>query len=181
MLINLINMGVVSKKKILMLNYKKIGLNENQVMILMMLMLLNDDHKTKFITPIQLSELMNFSVEKIESEINDLIERDLVKITSKNIDFSNVFKSLATASEREFLVLEDEKLVTTIEKVIGQDLSEDQINDLNKILKTKLSKTELYAILDTNKIFSYEDLKRTIANTIQKERKGISKFNWLEN
>ncbi|WP_027063145.1 DnaD family protein [Mesoplasma seiffertii] len=181
MLIDLLKKGVISKDNLLFDNYKKIGLNENQVMIVKMIMHISKS-ESKFVTPRVVATKMTLSETEIENEIETMIEKGLVKIVAKNIDFSPLFIKLAISSEQEYLALEDKTFIATIQEQLSFELEEEQIKELANIINVNVSKKQLLEILSSeDTINTYGEFVKRIGKLINNKPKGITKFNWLDN
>ena len=76
MIFELLEKGIVSKKKLLLEYYKKLNLTDNQALIILMIMYLNDQTR-KMTTPNLLANYLNLSSVEIENELELLAEKDL--------------------------------------------------------------------------------------------------------
>ena len=83
MIFELLEKGIVSKKKLLLEYYKKLNLTDNQALIILMIMYLNDQTR-KMTTPNLLANYLNLSSVEIENELELLAEKDLIEICSGN-------------------------------------------------------------------------------------------------
>ncbi|WP_026389701.1 DnaD family protein [[Acholeplasma] multilocale] len=178
MLLDLMKKGIVSKRNILLTNYKKIGLTENQTMIVMMIMTLSEDDK-KFITPNVLSKQMNLSEQDIEDQIELLMEQDLVKVTSKIIDFSPLFQKIAIIEESGYMALENEDFVQFVKSKIV--ISDPELAELSNMINVSISENKLREIINHENVVDYKDLKKKISKELTSKPKSITRFNWIDN
>ncbi|ATZ21416.1 DnaD family protein [Mesoplasma tabanidae] len=179
MLIELLAKGLISKHKLLLENYKKISMNENQVMIVLLTMQFSDENK-KMITPLKLSKFMNISIDTIEVELQDLVDKRLVKIKPREIDFSQLFLKIVLLIENESIKKGETYFIQTIEKEIGWKFTIPQIEELKDLLQTSISRQQVLDILYKHQISDYEAFLKLIGKYSNKIEKSL-KFNWLEN
>lgn len=179
MLIELLAKGLISKNKLLLENYKKILMNENQVMIVLLTMQFSDENK-KMITPLKLSKFMNISIDTIEIELQDLVDKRLVKIKPKEIDFSQLFLKIVLMIENESLKKGETYFIQTIEKEIGWKFTTPQIEEVKDLLQTSISRQQVLDILYKHQIEDYESFLKLVGKYSNKIEKSL-KFNWLEN
>lgn len=179
MLIELLAKGLISKNKLLLENYKKILMNENQVMIVLLTMQFSDENK-KMITPLKLSKFMNISIDTIEIELQDLVDKRLVKIKPKEIDFSQLFLKIVLMIENESLKKGETYFIQTIEKEIGWKFTTPQIEEVKDLLQTSISRQQVLDILYKHQIENYESFLKLVGKYSNKIEKSL-KFNWLEN
>ncbi|ASZ08960.1 DnaD family protein [Mesoplasma chauliocola] len=179
MLVELLAKGLISKHKLLLENYKKIGMNENQVMLVLITMQLSDENK-KMITPLKLSKFMNISIDTIEIELQDLVDKRLVKIKPKEIDFSLLFLKIVLLIENESVKKGESYFIQTIEKELGWKFTLPQIEEVKDLLHNAISRQQVLDILYKNEIKNYESFLKIVGRYSNKIEKSL-KFNWLEN
>ncbi|WP_107682086.1 DnaD family protein, partial [Mycoplasma mycoides] len=125
MIFELLEKGIVSKKKLLLEYYKKLNLTDNQALIILMIMYLNDQTR-KMTTPNLLANYLNLSSVEIENELELLAEKDLIEIKTDFIDFSNLFKKITLLVNDSFLIKQYNQFFINFEKNLLFVLTKDE-------------------------------------------------------
>ncbi|AHI53668.1 putative dnad-like replication protein [Spiroplasma sabaudiense Ar-1343] len=183
MLINLIKTGIIHKRSLLLIYYKIIGLNENQVLIILLIMQLSNDDR-KFITARELSEYMTLTTEKIDEEILKLVKLKLIKIENNKgksvINLFPLFNQLAIICENSISDSEDEIDVVQIIKDRFQiPMTNEQSDSLKKNLEKNISIPSLIDLIAVNNVHDFESLEKIIKTNLKSKPKALTKYNWL--
>lgn len=136
MFLKLLSAGMVSKRDLLIKYYSKIGLNENQLSIILIVMMLSADN-VKFISPSEIAKNMSISKEIIEKEMAQLISSDLIKMNvaakNKNIDLAPIFLKIVIIVENETSNNNIDSLFEMISSYYEEELTvslKEQVEDL---------------------------------------------------
>ncbi|WP_338971685.1 DnaD family protein [Spiroplasma endosymbiont of Panorpa germanica] len=183
MLVDLIKNRIIQKKSLLLYYYKTIGLNENQVLIILLIMQLSSDDR-KFVTARELSDFMTLTIEEIDSQISNLVKSKFIKIENKNgksiINLSPLFTQLAIICENSLANKNSESnLVKIIQDQFEIPMNEDQKNSIKNFLERDISIQTLTELIITNDIKDYETLEKLIKSSIRSKPKELTKYNWL--
>ncbi|WP_027062900.1 DnaD family protein [Mesoplasma seiffertii] len=128
--------------------------------------------ESKFVTPRVVATKMTLSETEIENEIETMIEKGLVKIVAKNIDFSPLFIKLAISSEQEYLALEDKTFIATIQEQLSFELEEEQIKELESVINKIGEIKDLPDLSSVNKkleSFKIEGIESLVASLKESE------------
>jgi len=187
MILDFIKNGKINKKLLLIENYKKLGLNENQYAIVSIVLDL-DKAGIQISTPLKLSEYMNLSVEQIEKELSDMMSKHLMKFnvkekTKHTLDFSPLFNKLAIIFQVKTL---QEVFKTSpyevIEQYFNDLLNNTQKNVVDEFLKVKQSPTQLIDILIGRKFKTANDFIKYLSAVLAEETViEITEYDWLRN
>lgn len=133
-IVNLISSGNISFPKILLLNYKKLNITEQELVIIIYLLNVND-----IFNPKKYSQELNIKMTDILESVSNLEEKGILKIntrkvnniTEEYIDFTNLYNKLA------FIVIDDkekepsENLFDSFEKEFARPLSPVEYEFIN--------------------------------------------------
>ncbi|ATZ18837.1 hypothetical protein ESOMN_v1c04550 [Williamsoniiplasma somnilux] len=180
MITDLMKKGLLGKRMLLMSTYKKAGLSENEVMIILMIMHLSED-KTLFVTPNTLAENMHLSASDIDKAIAKMSNNNLIKFVSKKIDLTPLFTRLIGILQEEYMMKENEDLFSVINNKLDNKLLADQMDEITIMINGTISKQQLFRIVNNNEFKNYEELIKIIAKEISNKNKMLTRFNWLEN
>ncbi|AXK51416.1 DnaD family protein [Spiroplasma alleghenense] len=183
MLVDLIKNRIIQKKSLLLCYYKTIGLNENQVLIILLIMQLSSDDR-KFVTARELSDYMTLKIEEIDLEISNLVKSKFIKIENKSgksvINLSPLFSQLAIICENSLANKNSESnLVKIIQDQFDIPMNEEQKNSIKSFLEKDISIQGLTDLIIANDVKDYEALEKLIKNNIKSKPKELTKYNWL--
>ncbi|ABC01072.1 DnaD family protein [Mycoplasma capricolum] len=176
MIFELLEKGIVSKKKLLLEYYKKLNLTDNQALIILMIMYLNDQTR-KMTTPNLLANYLNLSSVEIENELEILAEKDLIEIKTDFIDFSNLFKKITLLVNDSFLIKQYNQFFINLEKNLLFILTQDQKLKIIKLLQTNIKEEQLLQITNNKKISDFNFLLKEIEKYLNSNQ--LILFDWL--
>ncbi|WBX36196.1 DnaD family protein [Mycoplasma capricolum] len=176
MIFELLEKGIVSKKKLLLEYYKKLNLTDNQALIILMIMYLNDQTR-KMTTPNLLANYLNLSSVEIENELEILAEKDLIEIKTDFIDFSNLFKKITLLVNDSFLIKQYNQFFISLEKNLLFILTQDQKLKIIKLLQTNIKEEQLLQITNNKKISDFNFLLKEIERYLNSNQ--LILFDWL--
>ncbi|WP_434324851.1 DnaD family protein [Mycoplasma capricolum] len=176
MIFELLEKGIVSKKKLLLEYYKKLNLTDNQALIILMIMYLNDQTR-KMTTPNLLANYLNLSSVEIENELEILAEKDLIEIKTDFIDFSNLFKKITLLVNDSFLIKQYNQFFINLEKNLLFSLTQDQRLKIIKLLQTNIKEEQLLQITNNKKISDFNFLLKEIERYLNSNQ--LILFDWL--
>ncbi|KJQ46426.1 DnaD family protein [Mycoplasma mycoides] len=176
MIFELLEKGIVSKKKLLLEYYKKLNLTDNQALIILMIMYLNDQTR-KMTTPNLLANYLNLSSVEIENELELLAEKDLIEIKTDFIDFSNLFKKITLLVNDSFLIKQYNQFFINFEKNLLFVLTKDEKLKIIKLLQTNIKEEQLLQITNKKKIFDFNFLLKEIEKYLNSNQ--LILFDWL--
>ncbi|CEA11014.1 DnaD family protein [Mycoplasma capricolum subsp. capripneumoniae] len=176
MIFELLEKGIVSKKKLLLEYYKKLNLTDNQALIILMIMYLNDQTR-KMTTPNLLANYLNLSSIEIENELEILAEKDLIEIKTDFIDFSNLFKKITLLVNGSFLIKQYNQFFINLEKNLLFSLTQDQKLKIIKLLQTNIKEEQLLQITNNKKISDFNFLLKEIERYLNSNQ--LILFDWL--
>ncbi|AOQ22245.1 DnaD family protein [Mycoplasma capricolum subsp. capripneumoniae] len=176
MIFELLEKGIVSKKKLLLEYYKKLNLTDNQALIILMIMYLNDQTR-KMTTPNLLANYLNLSSVEIENELEILAEKDLIEIKTDFIDFSNLFKKITLLVNGSFLIKQYNQFFINLEKNLLFSLTQDQKLKIIKLLQTNIKEEQLLQITNNKKISDFNFLLKEIERYLNSNQ--LILFDWL--
>ncbi|KEZ19044.1 DnaD family protein [Mycoplasma capricolum] len=176
MIFELLEKGIVSKKKLLLEYYKKLNLTDNQALIILMIMYLNDQTR-KMTTPNLLANYLNLSSVEIENELEILAEKDLIEIKTDFIDFSNLFKKITLLVNDSFLIKQYNQFFINLEKNLLFILTQDQKLKIIKLLQTNIKEEQLLQITNNKKISDFNFLLKEIERYLNSNQ--LILFDWL--
>ncbi|AMK56712.1 DnaD family protein [Mycoplasma mycoides] len=176
MIFELLEKGIVSKKKLLLEYYKKLNLTDNQALIILMIMYLNDQTR-KMTTPNLLANYLNLSSVEIENELELLAEKDLIEIKTDFIDFSNLFKKITLLVNDSFLIKQYNQFFINFEKNILFVLTKDEKLKIIKLLQTNIKEEQLLQITNKKKISDFNFLLKEIEKYLNSNQ--LILFDWL--
>ncbi|ADK69860.1 DnaD family protein [Mycoplasma mycoides subsp. mycoides] len=176
MIFELLEKGIVSKKKLLLEYYKKLNLTDNQALIILMIMYLNDQTR-KMTTPNLLANYLNLSSVEIENELELLAEKDLIEIKTDFIDFSNLFKKITLLVNDSFLIKQYNQFFINFEKNLLFVLTKDEKLKIIKLLQTNIKEEQLLQITNKKKISDFNFLLKEIEKYLNSNQ--LILFDWL--
>lgn len=179
----LFNRGLINKKSLLILNYSKLSINENQLAIILLIMEMSNDD-TKSFTPTQIAKYMSISKEDVETELSDLISNNLVIIEQRNkksvLNLSPIFTKILIEIEEEINKNNVNENYRYIEKIINEELTSEQIEELQQFVDKGISNQKIKALLIEKQIKTYADLVKELAVAVKNKNPiKITKYNWL--
>ncbi|WP_434343273.1 DnaD family protein [Mycoplasma sp. 06067-C1-B144P-99-0482-3] len=176
MIFELLEKGIVSKKKLLLEYYKRLNLTDNQALIILMIMYLNDQTR-KMTTPNLLANYLNLSSVEIENELELLAEKDLIEIKTDFIDFSNLFKKITLLVNDSFLIKQYNQFFINFEKNLLFVLTKDEKLKIIKLLQTNIKEEQLLQITNKKKISDFNFLLKEIEKYLNSNQ--LILFDWL--
>lgn len=176
-------MGLINKKSLLILNYAKLNINENQLTILLLIIELSNEDAKSF-TPTQLANYMSISKEQIEYEMSELITSKLVIVEVKNkksvINLIPLFTKILIKLDEQNSKIDFDDNFNFIEKTFDITLSEQDINNLELFISKGISKQKIRLLIHEKTINNIEDLIKELNNIVKKNQPlKITKYNWL--
>ncbi|QEH61619.1 putative dnad-like replication protein [Spiroplasma chinense] len=178
----LLKKGLLKKRTLLILNYAKLDISENQLAILLLIMELSDEDQKNF-TPSQLAKYMSIDKEVIDKEISKLLVNNLIKLESKGkktvLNFTPLFSKLIVILEEENSKLNTDNSYVFIEDMIGIKLSSENIEEIDSFIEKGLSKPKIMSIINENNIKTYAELKKVLDKFLKTNAIQITRFNWL--
>ncbi|ATZ20258.1 DnaD family protein [Mesoplasma lactucae] len=178
MLIELLHNGVINKETFLLQNYKKIGLNENQVIIILSVLKRCENNDKTYITPELFAPYMTIPLDAISDEIDDLVEKGLVKVTSKNLIFDGVYEAIAIKLEIEREQQEGEEFIAKLNANLQENISYEDLAYLKTLLATGYSREKILKTSKEGQVKTFKDLKNKILNKNAK-KPSIIMYDWL--
>lgn len=180
MIVDLLRKNLIDKKTFLLKNYHLVALSEAQlVIVLLTLELSSQDGGRRVVTSSDLAQYMSLNPEEIDAEMDDLIQKSLVKITSRSIDFTTLFLSIAAEIELEDQQTTQQDFFLQIGQALDQPLSFEQIGFLNQTVNNILSPEQVLAFASQKNVNNFEELRSKINQEISKKPKALFKYNWL--
>ncbi|WP_339021464.1 DnaD family protein [Spiroplasma endosymbiont of Atherix ibis] len=178
----LFKIGLISKKALLILNYSKIKINENQLAILLIIMELSNDDQKNF-TPLQIAQHMMISKEEIEKEISELLKNRIIKLEQKGkktiLDLTPLFNRLLVEVEEKHSKLKNDNTYNFIEKIFNYELNKQEIEKIENFIELGISKPKIMSIIDEYKINNINDLFKKLEEQSKKTSVKITMYNWL--
>lgn len=134
MIDELIDQALVDMEGLLLLNYKKMSLDENQTILLMLVMRL-EQMRTPYITPQILASYMNLEDKLVDRYVVGLLSRKLLTLDGNSISakpLKQVFKTYF--SDGKEIIKEEKKvnLVTAFEHEFARALTPIEIETLKE-------------------------------------------------
>ncbi|AJM71861.1 DnaD family protein [Mycoplasma yeatsii] len=182
MIEQLLEKGIVSKKKLLLEYYKKINLTDNQLLIVLMIMHINDQTR-KMVTPTLLSQYMNMNVDDIENELQGLVDNDLIDIKPRYIDFNKLFEKLSNAAASFYKIQDNKEFLDSVDQKLNFKLNEEEKLNILSLTSQDITKKQLLEIVSKNQFADYESLIKeinTFLNSYSLITNELSKFDWLD-
>ncbi|WP_339034632.1 DnaD family protein [Spiroplasma endosymbiont of Cantharis rufa] len=174
--------GLISKKTLLILNYSKIKINENQLAILLIIMELSNDDQKNF-TPSQIAEHMILSKEEIEKEISLLLKNRIIKLEQKGkktiLNLTPLFNRLLVELEEKHSKLRNDNTYNFIEKLFDYKLTDNEIDKIENFIELGISKPKIMSIIDECKINNIKDLLKKLEDKSKETSVKITMYNWL--
>ncbi|ASP28569.1 putative dnad-like replication protein [Spiroplasma corruscae] len=174
--------GLINKKTLLILNYKKVGINENQLSILLLIMELSTEEQKNF-TPIQLSNYMTLTSDKIEQEISNLLKNSNIKIVIKSkktiLDLSPLFNKLLVKIEDEYTKTKNKENYKIIENKLNYKLKDTDITKLEEYSTSGLSIAKIASIIDSSNVETLDELFKLLDSKAKNSSVKITMYNWL--
>ncbi|AEM68779.1 DnaD family protein [Mycoplasma putrefaciens] len=182
MIEKLLENGLLSKKKLLLEHYKKIELTDSQVLIILIIMHINDQTK-KMTTPSLLARYMNLSADEIENELQILVEKDLIEIKPRYIDFAKLFKKIALISWEFHNIQTNKDFFDQLENKLSSKLNDNQKLELSKLINQAVIKNQVLELADELKPANFDNLIQTLYQELNLNNQTInhlSQFDWLD-
>lgn len=183
MIFDLMQKGIVCKKTLLIQNYKKIEISENQLVIILLIMELSKSNN-KVLTPTYLSNYMNIQKDDIERELASLIDNSLISFQvekkENKIDLSPLFDKLIIQIESEQLEVENDTIIKLIEKNFNKNLTNFELGKLNELIYKGIEKKVFLSYFKKPNVITVEDFLEKIEADLKPEKKvKLSRYNWL--
>ncbi|QBQ07507.1 DnaD family protein [Spiroplasma gladiatoris] len=180
---DLLKNGVINKKSLLILNYSKLEINENQLAILLIIMELSNEEQKNF-TPSQIAKYMYLDKDQIEQEISNLLIKELIRIEQKGkkavLDLTPLFNKIIVNLEEQNSNLANDIKYSFIEQMLNIKLSQEDIDVIIEYINQGLSKPKILSIITENKIDNFEALKDHLDEYVKKSKTlKITRYNWL--
>ena len=161
----LIESHIISFKEVIVLNYKKIGLNEQEAMIIILLYE-HKKHHDKAISVKDISQYVTFTEQELSSKIVSLVERGYIELEMKN--------NVEVFSLKPTIEKLGNSLANVDEKIIYKDEIKEIIADLEKKYSRPLKASELLIIKEWfNQKIDVNVIKKTIENCYQLNKLNI--------
>ncbi|AUM62497.1 DnaD family protein [Spiroplasma monobiae] len=174
--------GLISKKALLILNYSKININENQLAILLIIMELSNEDQKNF-TPSEIAQHMMISKEEIEHEISELLKNRIIKLEQKGkktiLDLTPLFNRLLVDLEEEHSKLKTDNTYNFIEKILNYKLNKQEIDKIEDYIELGISKPKIMSVINDNKINNIDELFKKLEEQSKKTSVKITMYNWL--
>ncbi len=176
----------LDKKKFLLENYRSIGLNEQQLIVL--LLCLHEDVIFK-IDYDKLKEVMNLNPDEVTSLLSDLFKNNLLTVTLSKVEGKHV-EVIDSSKLYEVESGEEEvNVFAEIEHCFGKSLSNKEVQVISKWMSTKKYKydeiLEAFGIAAINNVKNINYVEKVLENNSTNDDKEditpISmQYNWLE-
>lgn len=157
---------------LLMDNYKKLKITEEEVMVIFAMDFLIGQG-TSFITADLLSLKMNYDVQKIDTILNTLLKKGLIEYISKDKTTITTLNPLKEKLYREFqlFVVKDGELKASKDK---KEKLDNIYTEFQELLKRPLSQAEIAKIHEWV-LFGYSDemILNALKETINKGKKSL--------
>ncbi|AKX34444.1 putative dnad-like replication protein [Spiroplasma litorale] len=174
--------GLISKKTLLILNYSKLKISENQLSIILLIMELSNEDQKNF-TPSQLSKYMNLSSEQIENEISLLLKSNHIKLVVKAkktiLDLSPLFNKLLAKIEDEYAKFKIKENYKIIETKLNYKLNDNDIEKLEEYSSFGISMSKIVSIIDSIELSTLDDLFKVLDSKSKESSVKITMYNWL--
>lgn len=178
--------NLFDKFKILIQFYKVIGIDEDELIVLLILdQLLN--FEKQFITSEDINELCNFDKHKIDKILVQLLQKKLLLIETKDklrMDLKPLWNKLFDYFQSK-ITPQQKTIVDEVNDFLEVKLSVEQEQIIHNWIEQSLTKIDLkkilFAIEIKNKIITFNDLENYINNFLNKKPKQLIEFNWLLN
>ncbi len=183
MIQDLLELKVINKWRLLLTFYKKIGLQENQLIIIMLVMNFSNKNK-KIISSSILNEYCNFEVHVIDEILDSLIQDGYAEIHKNNnnpltMDFKLLFKKID-------LYLKGDKtsydsIFNYINNMIDAPLNNKEKSILLSIVGKKFNKKEFEMLfLDLDENISKSKFLEIIKDKYSNNFSSLTKVDWLK-
>lgn len=173
MLLDLLTKKYIDKENLLLGNYKKIGLTENQLVVILLIMHMNN----QTLTPKEISKYTNLTDKEVEKIFDELLDKKLIKVSSKTIDLKPLFIKLVQVLE-DSLEVNDNDLIKAMNTIFETKLSLDDVNYLKEKALNKFNKEELLILAAQTSSKTFPEFKKELENK-KGDVKPITKINWL--
>ncbi|AKU80103.1 DnaD family protein [Spiroplasma turonicum] len=174
--------GYLNKKAVLILNYSKVGLTENQLSIILLIMELSTEEQKNF-TPSQLSNYMTLTSNEIEIEISKLLKNNLIKLVVKSkktiLDLSPLFNKLLVNLEDEYAKNKIKENYKIIENKLNYKLNDNDIQKLEEYSSVGISISKITSIIDSSNISNLDELFKVLDSKSKNSSVKITMYNWL--
>ncbi|QGS51722.1 DnaD family protein [Spiroplasma tabanidicola] len=180
---DLFKRGIINKKSLLILNYSKFSINENQLAILLIIMELSNEEQKNF-TPSQIAKYMNLEKDVIEQEISKLLVDGLITIEQNGkksiLDLSPLFNKIIVSLEEQNSGLAKDMKYSFIEQMLRINLTQENIDLIIEYMNKGLSKPKILSIITENNIKTFDELINYLNEYVKKTNKlKITRYNWL--
>lgn len=176
----------IDKRKFLTEQYRKIGLSEKQLIIL--LLCINDDVVFR-IDYDKIKQVMDLTPECVTKELSGLFQKNLLTVTLSKVDGEHVevFDSSRMFTLEE--IKDETNIFAEIEHCFGKSLSSREVEKISKWIST--NKFQYNDILDAfgiaaiNNVKNINYVEKVLENNATSEVKEEitplnMKYNWLE-
>jgi DnaD family protein len=136
---------------------------------------LSEENK-KIIASSELALYISLTADKIDSEIDKMINKKLVTVTSKSINFMNLFMKISDLITAEYSDFNNNSFIKSINSNLASKVSLEEIAYLNDNLKS-LSKEKIIEISQDENVKSFNELVTSIDKERKKKIQQISKYN----
>ncbi len=173
----LIQEEIIDFDKLLLLNYKKIGLSENEAFLLIELNKQKKNGNT-YISPEKLTKKMTLKVDKIMQLLDALIQRKyinirLVKIDDKDTEDFNFDSTIDRLIEVYKTMIKHE--ITTSTKTFDS-LEEEVVDILENQFQKQLKPTEIELISKwvNEDNYSIDEIRKAILDAVKSNKSSLS-------
>ncbi|AOG60216.1 hypothetical protein SHELI_v1c02610 [Spiroplasma helicoides] len=180
---HLFKAGIISKRTLLILNYSKLSINENQLAIILIIMELSNDEQKNF-TPSEIAKYMSIEKDLIEQEISKLLVDGLISIEQvgkkTQLDLLPLFNKLIFKLEEESASFSHDKKFVFVEQLMSIKLSAEEVAIIEDYVKKGLSKTKMVSLITEKKIKDFTGLVKELDNYLAKTKTlKLTRYNWL--
>lgn len=184
MISNLLANGIINKWRLLLENYKSVGLSEDELVLVMLIMHTSSIDK-RFVTPMEISKYSNFSSKKIDGLLANLKKKQYISLTNKKnkleMDLSPLFKKILISIENAQNNIERKDIYQGIDAILLNSMYQLEKNAVNDLLEKQISEFQMIEIINSfdDKKVSFDEFLKKVNNYIKNKPKTLTKYNWL--
>ncbi|AHI52664.1 DnaD family protein [Spiroplasma culicicola] len=179
---DLLKTGIINKRTLLILNYAKLDINENQLAIILIIMELSNEEQKNF-TASHIAQYMSIDKEAVEQEISKLLVSHLIKLEQNGkktvLDLMPLFARLTVILEEENSKLITDNNYEFIEQMLKVKMTTDMIEEIDSYMKKGLSKPKIMSLMIENDVKAYDQLIKHLKSYIKNNEIKITRYNWL--
>ncbi|WP_381415171.1 DnaD family protein [Spiroplasma endosymbiont of Anurida maritima] len=191
MLKNLFDKNYINKWRLLISNYMLIGLSEEQLVLILLIMNSSYSYK-RFISSTEIARISNFDADKVDKMIEDLTDLNIINIKMNNdkleMDLSPLFSLILQKIEETPVKKNSNKksgknnsYILEVEKTFNITLNSVEKDWVFSNIETEEDILELISFVNSLSTVdkNFLNVLKSFEQELEQKPSSLTKFNWI--